>query len=691
MSTQIHQAAFRPRARLLRMMGDHLIGAPVMALFELVKNSYDADASACSVTVVEPQDPDRASIAVSDDGCGMTLSTITDGYLQLGSEYRVRQKASDNPFTPVHGRMPMGEKGIGRLAALRLGDRITVITTAQGHDTYRIVMDWGGGIDDDVYLDEVEIPVEVMEPSEHVGTTVVIEGLRSEWTRERVAELQMNLAMMYLPKDRADTFRVHLDVRSSERSVRNWQWDSEWIDTERLLAKAQLGSIHCTVRANGPGSNRMDYYYQNRDPSGRDCYRTGWLMPLDGAPALSDLGLSKFDFSVSAYDPALGDLTPKEREFLAGYLDTWAGMRIYRDGMRVHHHERRWYDAHATAETEAAEDERLHVGQVMLQSEDGWNALREQASRESLSEGPALAALTQAVQSCFHRFRAHQMQGRDAGGGDFTASARELRDILSTHTEHPELAELAELIVRKFDDQIDQFVVSSAASQYVAASFDELVSATARIRELAQETDTDWCELRRTTGRADDLVNTLAYSLRRSGWSDESLGRIVARCADITHERRRRAGITLVNGFANGADLTVNVRRRLIVGALLHLMDNSIYWLEQLGGTERTLYMGPCSRYSGERGIVVVDNGPGFRDDPSVLLRPNVSLRKDALGLGLYTVERVMNHHNGKLEFYPEGANVRRPDNHLMGIPSEVDTSGAGIILLFPWDDGSAW
>lgn len=689
----LHQAAFRPKARLLRLLGDQLIGAPVMAVFELVKNSYDADASTCNVTVVEPQDPERASISVVDDGAGMTLDDINDSYLQLATEHRRRQKESGQPFTPRYGRMPMGEKGIGRLAALRLGDRITVVTTAAAGETYRIVMDWESGIDEDAYLDEVRIPVERLAPSDHRGTTVVIESLRNRWTRESVAELQRNLGLMYMPSQQAAAFQVGLDVRSEEREVRMWPWDSGWVDAERLLKRARLGSIHGTVHANGPGSNRMDYFYTCTDPAAKDCYRTGYLVPLDGAPSLSEQGLNRFDFSVAAYDTEAPDLDEREREFLTRYLEQWEGMRIYRDGMRVHHDRHKWYDAQSVSGP-VAPDGRRHVGEVALKSEHGWNALREQASREQISGGPALDALTQAVQTGFHRFRAHQFEERendfDAG---FAVSARQLRDMLATHTEHPELPELAERIVQQFDDQIEQFLVSSTASQYVAASFDELVEATAHILDLSRQLDqeSDLSELQEVTGRADRLVGNLSYALRRSGWSEESLATIASRCADITHERRRRAGITLVNGFEHGQDIKVSMMRRLVVGALLHLLDNSMYWLEQLGPQNRSVYIGPCARYSGERGIVVVDNGPGFRDDPRVLLRPNASLKKDALGLGLYTVERVMRHHGGKLEFYPEGRNVRRPENLHMSIPEDVDTGGAGVILLFPWDDGSGW
>ena len=73
----IMEKAFRPRARLLKLLGDQLIGTQQLAIFELVKNSYDADADSVSIVISDPEDADAASITVTDiGGEGMTLDII---------------------------------------------------------------------------------------------------------------------------------------------------------------------------------------------------------------------------------------------------------------------------------------------------------------------------------------------------------------------------------------------------------------------------------------------------------------------------------------------------------------------------------------------------------------------------------------------------------------------------------------
>src|SRR5580692_13145067 len=75
--------AFRPRARLLQLLGDELIGNPRLAVFELVKNAYDADANHVIVTL-DLRSLQNPSIKVVDDGEGMTIDTIRDVWLVPG-------------------------------------------------------------------------------------------------------------------------------------------------------------------------------------------------------------------------------------------------------------------------------------------------------------------------------------------------------------------------------------------------------------------------------------------------------------------------------------------------------------------------------------------------------------------------------------------------------------------------------
>src|SRR5271157_4612341 len=100
---------FRPRARLLLLLGDQLIRDPGIAVFELVKNAYDADAPKAKVTMSKFTDPKMGMIIVEDSGIGMDFDTVTNVWLEPATDFRARQR-QDHQRTPIYGRLPLGEK-----------------------------------------------------------------------------------------------------------------------------------------------------------------------------------------------------------------------------------------------------------------------------------------------------------------------------------------------------------------------------------------------------------------------------------------------------------------------------------------------------------------------------------------------------------------------------------------------------
>ena len=115
MTTTELNLPFRPRARLLQLLGDELIGNSRLAVFELVKNAYDADADTVVVrlNITSSSDP---SITVLDDGEGMTLNVLTSVWLVPGDDHRRKQRQR-RERSPKHHRLPLGEKGLGRFGS----------------------------------------------------------------------------------------------------------------------------------------------------------------------------------------------------------------------------------------------------------------------------------------------------------------------------------------------------------------------------------------------------------------------------------------------------------------------------------------------------------------------------------------------------------------------------------------------
>jgi len=106
---------FRPRARILKLIGEELISDDVVAVSELVKNAHDADALLVTGSFRGVTGPD-GEIVVRDDGCGMDRETLLGRWMEPAASSKLR---ADRNVTP-RGRRVLGEKGVGRFAADKL-------------------------------------------------------------------------------------------------------------------------------------------------------------------------------------------------------------------------------------------------------------------------------------------------------------------------------------------------------------------------------------------------------------------------------------------------------------------------------------------------------------------------------------------------------------------------------------------
>ena len=216
-TTEISQP-FRPRARVLQLLGDELIGNARLAVFELVKNAYDADANEVIVRL-DLDTTDGPTITVTDDGEGMTLDVLRSVWLVPGDDHRQRQRLSDRR-TARHRRLPLGEKGLGRFAVHKLGNRITLVTRAQDADECVVEIDWNELIARP-YLDEAPVTILTRRPETfsngRTGTRIELRQLRTaEWSRGEVRRLHNQITSICSPFEEPGGFEARLLVPGRE-------------------------------------------------------------------------------------------------------------------------------------------------------------------------------------------------------------------------------------------------------------------------------------------------------------------------------------------------------------------------------------------------------------------------------------------------------------------------------------------
>ena len=216
----------RPYARLLTMLGDQLIKNERIALVELIKNAYDADAGRVEVRFDGFRDDmthdDSSRIVVRDDGAGMSLDTVRTRWMNPAAPQKFLAKQKGQRRTPGKQRIIQGEKGIGRFAILKLGRVITVTTRQRGaefetvleHDFSRFDDDFVSehGRSKEIFLDEITIDYRQAKPEklpgEEHGTVIEIGSLKGEWSDDTIKKLCRDVSNLTDPVSRLTRRKV---------------------------------------------------------------------------------------------------------------------------------------------------------------------------------------------------------------------------------------------------------------------------------------------------------------------------------------------------------------------------------------------------------------------------------------------------------------------------------------------------
>ena len=173
---------FTVDAELLRELGERLVGKPHIALAELIKNSYDADATQVTIKFF----PDENYIEVSDNGHGMTFDDFRDFWMRIGTTHK-RERQSKSL-----GRQLTGSKGVGRLAVQFLANKLKIRTVPKGDgdELLEAKVDWEEAVKTgELTKVTVEYYRKPLEGPLWHGTSVILEGLKDTWDIDSIRKL----------------------------------------------------------------------------------------------------------------------------------------------------------------------------------------------------------------------------------------------------------------------------------------------------------------------------------------------------------------------------------------------------------------------------------------------------------------------------------------------------------------------
>lgn len=220
----LRSTTFTVDAALLRELGERLIGRPYIALAELVKNSYDADATDCRIEFGDD------TITVSDNGHGMSEQEFHKYWMRIGTTHKTAATTSRRFHRPM-----TGSKGLGRLSTQFLADEMTLESTSHDEPFRHLyaLIDWTG-IKHGRNIDTFEVLWEMQQDKRErpdrrsTGTKIVLKNkdLQSLWDTEAIEKLGQNVWLLRSPfrkddfpsDEPAQDFHVDLDAPGIERA-----------------------------------------------------------------------------------------------------------------------------------------------------------------------------------------------------------------------------------------------------------------------------------------------------------------------------------------------------------------------------------------------------------------------------------------------------------------------------------------
>jgi hypothetical protein len=679
-------------------------------VFELVKNSYDADAARVDISIngLRTSNP---TITVEDDGTGMDLKTIRDIWLVPAHEHKGLDRAALRR-TEKH-RLPLGEKGVGRFAVHKLGDRITMITRKARHKECVVRIDWRELISKE-FLSDATVTVTEREPEVFLkgatGTRIVISDLREkDWTRGEVRRLLRQITSITSPFSRvSDEFDAKLSIPDYP------EWITDVPDMGTLLSRAPW-HFSFTLK---DGAFRWKYTFRGIPGlriETREVDSQGLPLQMVETRIYDDLGdpISSGKKKLTADASTSVGIGPVEGEFfvfdrdkeiferlgdakmLKSILDDQGGVRVYRDGIRVYNYGERGDDwlgldlRRVNAPTRNI-SRNIIMGYVGINLEQS-KGLIEKTNREGFVENETYQRFQQVVMGAIaqleierkldkDRIRALTQKKSDEETRGIRKPIEELRQGLKKHKLESELGPVVDRIERDYNQMRESMLRAGISGTSLALVFHEVERGVRVLHHALMEGD----EPAQLEVQARELVRVLdgfSELLRKGAKGPNSLTKLIREARNINRVRFRAHNIRLVcPAIEDGApDVMAVFSFGLALGAMSNLIDNAIHWVQMRWGEEeikgpspRAIYINITEDIADGPAIVVADTGPGFQDLPEDVVRPFFTRRAEGMGLGLYYANLTMQLNDGELVF---------PDRNDAEVPETFD--GAVVALTF--------
>jgi signal transduction histidine kinase len=682
---------FRLHPRVFGSLGADLVTSDVVAIIELVKNSYDAHATRVDVRLVKDGTDGNLLLEIEDNGSGMTREVLETAWAVVATPYRVTQVKSKQGRK---GRRVSGAKGLGRLSAARLGDNLAMYTKSAEENCWEIKVDWSAlATSDD--LSDCEIQLRKHDEvviAGRTGTLLRIRELKSDWDDRKIADLREQLSRLISPFARVDDFEIYLTSLSEDEAEPVEIKPAEFLSRPPYLLKGSVnksGKIECT------------YTYAPLQAAGRQASITRELWRDDFSFAEEEEEENRgpqcgsFEFEIRVWDLDKEAETFKEisHEFnlnlatLRKNIKSYQGLSLYRDEILVlpkSESAKDWLglDLRRVSKTGKRISTSNIVGYVAVTAENNpqiedtsdrerlvdnqgsrdfkkllWEVAgileneREKDRLEIRKERPLkelFAALS--TQPLIEKMSVEVAQGAEPKklislveehGVEVEKAVGEIEQIMIYYNQLANLGALAAVLVHEVGNRVG--VISRLTRQ---------------IRKLVEKKDVTALTVEEDLGRAEqseralsrlvDRLAPLASRTFRTRRRDANLAETIQNCVGMREPEIEAKKINVV--YDPTIPYVVAIDPGELDSIILNLLDNAIYWLSTVKDRPRRIEFKVLPSTQPARiKVEIHDSGPGVdKDDEDRIFSPGVSRKTGGLGMGLFVVGELVSQHDGK-------------------------------------------
>ncbi|MFZ6664858.1 ATP-binding protein [Peijinzhouia sedimentorum] len=737
MLEEFKEKHFKPKAHILTLLGEELIKSPVMAIYELVKNSYDADANKVDVYFRDVDNLEKASIVVEDDGIGMTSEIVEDVWLEPGSDFRKpvnKEGIREISKSPIFNRIPMGEKGVGRFAVHKLSTKILLISRPLliKHDEngkkiiskeladyeIELFINWKD-FNQSRHLSDIPIKWKIRKDKTTFrfknasGTYIHLSGLKETWTKGMARDLKGHTISMLSPKVSESNFKINLSFDN--------QWLTDFPSASNILNESPF-KLYALIDDKYNLSFEYEFSLKNNskigtrkinekeNPSLYEKNIKGNIKPFirkeleqkEYPKEQLEQILIDFDkeekipfgslmFELNTFDldsDSMRDYTD-EPQVIKKILKENSGIKVYKGDLRVFDYGEKGNDW-LGIDLKRVQDpswfsNNLVLGYVYLDSEKS-SSLVEKTNREGFVENKSFLLFKHILDYTLIQFQSERKKDRERWYrlnkkktkllfDDKISLFKQLLDDtdLNNDEKKKRILEEAESIEKKYEEDKKILLIPAGVGMTASVALHEIEKLVPRMEETVKSNPLKKEVIADQVEELKQYTEGIISVLRKGGDKDLDIKESINRAFNNYKLKLLDRKITY-NIDIDESIKTLKCDKRFFITVLMNLIDNSIYWLDTVYKDTKEIYLKTIKENESII-ILIADNGPGFKDDISELIRPFFSRKADGIGIGLYLVDTIMLKY-GKFDIISDNE-----DAYELGIPLKFD--GAIVKLVF--------